>query len=87
MGQSLIVYLVVGVFFGWLVGRFVEGYGFGLWGNMVVGVVGAMIADQIASSIWVIAIYDLGAHIIISVFGAAIPLLIIGLFKRRGPAS
>ncbi len=41
--QSLIVWLVIGLIAGWLAGQIVKGYGFGLVGNLVVGVVGAFI--------------------------------------------
>ncbi len=38
--QSLIVWLVIGLIAGWLAGQIVKGYGLGLVGNLVVGVVG-----------------------------------------------
>jgi uncharacterized membrane protein YeaQ/YmgE (transglycosylase-associated protein family) len=78
----LIVWLVVGTFFGWLVGRIVEGYGIGLIGNMVVGVIGAAIADLLLQGAGIITVGGLG-EVISSVIGAVILLLIVGLFKRR----
>ena len=42
--ESLIVWLIVGGVAGWLAGLVVKGYGFGLIGNIVVGIVGAFIA-------------------------------------------
>ena len=42
--ESLIVWLIVGGVAGWLAGLIVKGYGFGLIGNIVVGIVGAFIA-------------------------------------------
>ena len=44
MVESLIVWLIVGAIAGWLAGLIVKGYGFGLIGNIVVGIVGAVIA-------------------------------------------
>ena len=41
--QTLIAWLVIGLIAGWLAGQIVKGYGFGLVGNLVVGVVGAFI--------------------------------------------
>ena len=41
MVPDLIVYLAVGAVAGWLAGTLVKGGGFGLLGNIVVGVVGA----------------------------------------------
>lgn len=42
-GESLIILLVIGAIAGWLAGVIVKGYGFGLFGNMIVGVVGSFI--------------------------------------------
>ena len=40
---SLITLLLVGAIAGWLAGQIVRGYGFGLVGNIVVGIIGAVI--------------------------------------------
>ena len=45
--QSLIILLIVGAIAGWLAGTIVKGYGFGLIGNIVVGVVGAFVGGWI----------------------------------------
>ena len=37
-GESLLVILVVGVIAGWLAGQLVRGFGFGLIGNLVLGI-------------------------------------------------
>jgi uncharacterized membrane protein YeaQ/YmgE (transglycosylase-associated protein family) len=42
--ESLLVFLIVGAIAGWLAGVIVKGYGFGLLGNIVVGIVGAFLA-------------------------------------------
>ena len=44
MVESLLAWLIVGAIAGWLAGLVVKGYGFGLIGNIVVGIVGAVIA-------------------------------------------
>ena len=38
--ESLIIFLIVGAVAGWLAGLIVKGYGFGLLGNMVIGILG-----------------------------------------------
>src|SRR6266516_1170817 len=50
--QSLIVWLVIGLIAGWLAGQIVKGYGFGLVGNLVIGVVGAFIGG------WLLGLLD-----------------------------
>ena len=42
--KVLIIWLIVGAIAGWLAGLIVKGFGFGLLGNIVVGIVGAFIA-------------------------------------------
>ena len=48
--EALIVWLVIGAIAGWLAGLIMEGYGFGLIGNIVVGIVGALIAGWLFPS-------------------------------------
>ena len=43
--QSLLVILIVGIVAGWLAGRVMEGGGFGLIGDLIVGLIGAFIGD------------------------------------------
>ena len=42
--QSLIILLIIGAVAGWLAGMIVKGMGFGLIGNIIVGIVGALSA-------------------------------------------
>jgi uncharacterized membrane protein YeaQ/YmgE (transglycosylase-associated protein family) len=81
--ESLIVWLIVGAIAGWLAGQIVKGYGFGLVGNIVVGIVGAFIAG------WLFPRLGIGPAsgsilwaIIYSAVGAIILLFIVGLIKR-----
>ena len=41
--ESLIIWLIVGAIAGWLAGQVVRGGGFGLVGDIVVGIIGAVI--------------------------------------------
>ena len=67
--QSLLVILVVGIVAGWLAGRVMRGGGFGLIGDLVVGLIGAFIGD------WLLP--RLGIHL-----GTGIVELIIPKEKR-----
>jgi uncharacterized membrane protein YeaQ/YmgE (transglycosylase-associated protein family) len=62
--QSLLVILVVGLVAGWLACRVMEGGGFGLIGDLLVGLIGAFLGD------WLLP--QLGIHL-----GAGIIALII----------
>ena len=41
--EEIIVWLVIGAIAGWLAGLIMKGYGFGLIGNIVVGIIDAVI--------------------------------------------
>ncbi len=79
--QSLIILLIIGAIAGWLAGMVVKGYGFGLIGNIVVGVVGAFIGQWLFPMLgfWGADIVGL---IISATLGAIILLIIIGLARR-----
>src|SRR6516162_5964039 len=49
--EALIIWLVIGAIAGWLAGMLVKGYGFGLVGNIVVGIAGAFIAGWLLPQI------------------------------------
>ena len=40
---SLIIWLLIGAIAGWLAGKIMKGGGFGLVGNIVIGIIGALI--------------------------------------------
>ena len=44
--ESLFAMLVIGALAGWLSGKIMEGRGFGLLGNIIVGIVGAFVAGR-----------------------------------------
>src|SRR5947209_11229299 len=82
-GESLIVILLVGVVAGWLGGQIVRGTGFGVVGDLIVGIVGAFIGDWLLPRLGI----QLGiamAAAIISATGGAIVLLLVVRFVRRG---
>jgi uncharacterized membrane protein YeaQ/YmgE (transglycosylase-associated protein family) len=84
-GQSIIVWLIVGGVAGWLAGLVVRGFGFGLIGNIIVGIVGAIIAGWLLPKLGVGAIIrgqPIIDDIIRALIGAIILLVIIGLIRR-----
>ncbi len=80
--QSLIILLIVGAIAGWLAGVIVKGYGFGLIGNIVVGVVGAFIGNWLFPSLGLWDIPGIVGVIVSATLGAIILLVIIGLIRR-----
>jgi uncharacterized membrane protein YeaQ/YmgE (transglycosylase-associated protein family) len=81
--ESLLVILLVGIVAGWLAGKIVRGAGFGLLGNLVVGVVGAFLATLLFPRLGIHLGTGLVSEILFSALGAIILLLIVGLFRGR----
>jgi uncharacterized membrane protein YeaQ/YmgE (transglycosylase-associated protein family) len=79
--QSLILLLIVGAIAGWLAGTLVKGYGFGLIGNIVVGVIGAFIGSYLFPMLG-LGLEGLIGQIVAATVGAIVLLIIIGLARR-----
>jgi uncharacterized membrane protein YeaQ/YmgE (transglycosylase-associated protein family) len=84
MLTALIIALVIGAIAGWLAGLLVQGTGFGLVGDIVVGILGALIASWLFPRLGIALTLGggvLGA-IIIAFIGAVILLLIVRVIKQ-----
>src|SRR3954463_14545191 len=83
-GESLLVILLVGIVAGWLAGQIVQGTGFGIIGDLIIGIVGAFIGSWLLPQLGI----HLGAGIIAAIvnatIGALILLLIIRLVRGGG---
>jgi uncharacterized membrane protein YeaQ/YmgE (transglycosylase-associated protein family) len=88
--QSLLVILFVGIVAGWLAGRVMEGGGFGLIGDLLVGLLGAFIGDWLLPRVGIHLGVGIVASIINAFIGAVVLLLILRLlsggfgYRRRG---
>jgi uncharacterized membrane protein YeaQ/YmgE (transglycosylase-associated protein family) len=80
--DSLIVILIIGAAAGWLAGQIVKGYGYGLIGNIAIGIVGALIAGFLLPRLGVSLGGGIIGAIISATVGAVILLLLIRLVKR-----
>ncbi len=81
--ENLIVFLVIGLIAGWLAGQIMKGGGFGIIGDLIVGVIGAVIGGWL----WeFLKLPSLGpwwlTAIIAAVVGACILLFLLRLIKR-----
>jgi len=80
--ESLIVFLLVGGVAGWLAGLIVKGGGFGLVGNILVGIVGAFVAGFLLPALSISLGAGIVGAIIHATIGAVILLLIVRVLKR-----
>jgi uncharacterized membrane protein YeaQ/YmgE (transglycosylase-associated protein family) len=78
---SLITFLAIGAVAGWLAGLIMKGAGFGLIGNIVVGIIGAFVGGFLANVLGLSASGLLGS-ILLATLGAVVLLFLIGLIKR-----
>jgi uncharacterized membrane protein YeaQ/YmgE (transglycosylase-associated protein family) len=49
--MEIFSWIIVGLIAGWLAGRFMRGGGFGVWGDMIIGMVAGSISGWFATSI------------------------------------
>ena len=84
MLTALIISLVVGGIAGWLAGLVVQGTGFGLVGDIVVGILGALLAYFLFPALGITLTLGggiLGA-ILVAFIGAVILLVIVRVIKQ-----
>ena len=82
--ESILVILFVGLVAGWLAGKIVQGTGFGIIGDILVGIVGALIASYLFPKLGIRLGTGLVSEIIYSAIGAIILLLIVRLLRTGG---
>ena len=79
--MNILWFAIIGIVAGWLAGQIMKGRGFGLVGNLVVGVIGAIIGGQLAGAIGLGASGLVGA-LVIATLGAVVLLAVVSALKR-----
>jgi uncharacterized membrane protein YeaQ/YmgE (transglycosylase-associated protein family) len=82
--QGLLVILFVGLIAGWLAGKVVRGTGFGIIGDIVVGIAGALVASFLFPRLGIHLGTGLVSEIVYSAIGAVILLLVVRLVRGGG---
>jgi uncharacterized membrane protein YeaQ/YmgE (transglycosylase-associated protein family) len=82
-GENLLIILLVGLVAGWLAGKIVTGWGFGLIGNIAIGIVGALVGSWLFPRLGVRIGSGFINQTVVATIGAILVLLVIGLI--RGP--
>ena len=78
---ELIVFLLIGGLAGWLAGVITKGSGFGLAGNVIVGIVGAFVGGFCFRLLGIVAYGFLG-RLIFAVVGALVFTWLLGFIKK-----
>ncbi len=74
-------FLVMGAVIGWLAGIITRGHGFGIFGDIVVGVVGASLGGWVANAMGLYASSSLGAFLV--ALAGAVLLVALTRFVKR----
>jgi uncharacterized membrane protein YeaQ/YmgE (transglycosylase-associated protein family) len=82
--ESLLVIILVGLIAGWLAGQVMRGSGFGLIGDLIVGLLGAFIGDWLLPRLNVHLGVGIVALIVNAFIGAIVLLVILRLIGERG---
>jgi len=80
--ESIIVMIIIGAIAGWLAGKLVHGFGFGLIWNIVLGIVGAFIGVALLTRLGIVPFFGFFGSIVNATIGALVVLLIVGLIRR-----
>ncbi|QDU84657.1 Transglycosylase associated protein [Planctomycetes bacterium Pla163] len=80
--MEYVYFLAIGALAGWLAGLLVKGRGFGLIGNVVVGVLGAVLGGYLSRQMGVGNQDDLLGVLLTAFAGSALLLVIVGVLKK-----
>ena len=80
--MGFIWFILIGLVAGWLAGRLVKGGGFGVVGDIVVGVLGALLGGFLFRTLGVSVGGGLLGSIIVATVGAILLILALRLIKR-----
>ncbi|HEY4642518.1 MAG TPA: GlsB/YeaQ/YmgE family stress response membrane protein [Thermoanaerobaculia bacterium] len=80
--NSLIWFLIIGAIAGWLAGLVMKGRGFGLLGDIVVGIIGAFLGGWLFGRLGVSFGGGLAGSLIVAFLGAVILLFLVRLIRR-----
>ncbi len=77
----LLIWIISGIVAGWLTGLVMRGHGFGLIGDLVVGLIGGIIGGWVAGMLGIVTTGWIG-HILVAAAGGIILVAIIRALRR-----
>jgi uncharacterized membrane protein YeaQ/YmgE (transglycosylase-associated protein family) len=80
--MEILWFILIGLADGWLAGQFMRGGGFGVLGDIVVGVVGALVGGFLFRQLGLSAGGGLIGALIVATIGAVVVLFLVRLVKR-----
>jgi uncharacterized membrane protein YeaQ/YmgE (transglycosylase-associated protein family) len=77
--MDIVIFLLCGAVAGWLAGLVMKGHGFGVLGNIVVGVLGGMLGGFLLGGR---LLSGIPGSILTAMIGAVVLLFVVGLVKK-----
>lgn len=81
--EQLLVFLLIGGVAGWLAGLIIKGGGLGIIGNIIVGVIGAVLGGWLFKVLGISAGGEWVGALITATVGAVVLLFVVGLIKKK----
>ncbi|TAM52982.1 MAG: GlsB/YeaQ/YmgE family stress response membrane protein [Acidobacteria bacterium] len=79
--MALLWFLLIGLFAGWLAGMIMKGGGYGLLGDLIIGVIGALLGGFLFGLLG-IAAYGLLGRLVMALVGAIVLIVLLRVLKR-----
>ena len=75
-------FILIGIAAGWLAGQILKGGGYGLVGDLIVGVIGALLGGWLFGLAG-IATFGLIGQLVVATIGAIVLILLLRLIKKK----
>src|SRR3954447_24948564 len=82
---GIIAWLLVGLIAGWLAGQFMKGGGYGLIGDIIMGIIGAFVGGLLFSFLLPGSSVGLLGSIVVAFIGAVVLIALVGALPGRSP--
>jgi uncharacterized membrane protein YeaQ/YmgE (transglycosylase-associated protein family) len=84
--MSILAWIVVGLIAGWLAGKVTRGSGYGVIGDIILGIVGALVGGFLATNVFGMGDMVSGINLttlIVAFLGAVVVVVVVGLLSGR----
>ena len=81
--MQFVWFILVGLIAGWLAGKLMKGGGFGVIGDIVVGILGALVGGWLFGTLGVSSGGGLLGAILVATVGAVVLIFVVRLFKKK----
>jgi uncharacterized membrane protein YeaQ/YmgE (transglycosylase-associated protein family) len=75
-------FILIGIAAGWLAGQLMKGGGYGLVGDLIVGVIGALLGGWLFGLAGIAAVGLIG-QLVVATLGAIVLILLLRLIKKK----